>query len=66
VASKQDFEMVIPDQNLNNLCLEFKKVWVASAFRGAHTASKTLPDLHNRLQNHKNWLEKLQSKRDSI
>ena len=58
--------MVIPDQNLNNLCLEFKKLWVASAFRGAHTPSKTLPDLHNRLQNHKNWLDKLEGKLDSI
>jgi len=44
-GSREDFDIIISDTNLNNLCLEFRKIWVSSAFRGAHSPSKTLPDL---------------------
>jgi hypothetical protein len=57
---------MIPDINLNNLCLEFRQVWVASAFRGAHSPSKTLPDMQRHLVNHKSWMEKLANKEMAV
>ncbi len=41
------------------MCLEFRNVWAASCFRGAHTPSTTIVDLHERLQNHKLWIDRI-------
>ena len=52
--------MIISDAQLHSLCLEFKNVWVASAFQGAKEASACWTDYEQRLQNHRLWLERLQ------
>ena len=65
-GERNDLDQLIPEINLNNLCLEFRQVWVASAFRGAHSPSKTLPDMQRHLNNHKSWMEKLANKEMAI
>ena len=41
-------------------------MWIASAFRGANTPYKTLPDLQQHMNNHKAWLEKLYNKTKNV
>ncbi|CDW91252.1 hexosaminidase d [Stylonychia lemnae] len=53
------FNQTIKNQSFNNLCLEFKKVWVASCFRGSFEPSTTMVDLGERLQNHRLWIDKV-------
>lgn len=43
------------------MCLEFRNVWAASCFRGAHTPHTSQVDLNERIQNHKLWIEKISS-----
>eukprot|EP00347_Sterkiella_histriomuscorum_P022854 403336902 len=56
---QEQFNQTIKTQSFNNLCLEFKKVWVASCFRGSCEPSTTMPDFNERLQNHKLWIDKI-------
>lgn len=39
--------------------MEFKKVWVASCFKGAREPSTTMTDFNERLYNHKLWIDKV-------
>lgn len=58
-GNAEGFNQTIKNQNLTQLCLEFKSVWAASCFKGACTPSQTLADFHERVYNHKHWLDKV-------
>lgn len=60
-GNQQYFENTVTCSQMNNMGLEFKKVWVASAFKGAYDISTTLIDLNDRLYNHKYWVDRVKS-----
>lgn len=53
--------MTVSESQLNTTCLEFKRVWVASAYQGAKEPSACWTDFEQRLHNHRLWLDRLQN-----
>ena len=53
----EDVYRFVPSYTWDRFAEVFDTIWTASAFKGAHGPTVTVPDVKKHLTNHLNWLD---------